>query len=296
MADIFISYSKPDRDLTLKLAAYLQSEGWSVWWDKSLGAGDAYRDEIMKQLAVARAVITIWSKNSIQSDWVRAESGRAKADGKLIPVKTADVTYPDIPLPFGEMHTENFGATELIRAAVVAQLSKPTVPPSFFRQITSAFKYHALTWIGIIGGTITLFTNLREFLYLAVASFLFLIFAGCLLFAPLLMQAKTLMPPPIVTVDDGDERTPEQLEEDLQRQVETGAKQLRYYELAIEMPILLLFQFLWMSAVLLSPLKKLTHRLTFVVVGVFALFLLNELSKFNLHEYLVPPSGRGHEQ
>ena len=167
MADIFISYSKPDRDLTLKLAAYLQSEGWSVWWDKSLGAGDAYRDEIMKQLAVARAVITIWSKNSIQSDWVRAESGRAKADGKLIPVKTADVTYPDIPLPFGEMHTENFGATELIRAAVVAQLSKPTVPPSFFRQITSAFKYHALTWIGIIGGTITLFTNLREFLYLA---------------------------------------------------------------------------------------------------------------------------------
>jgi hypothetical protein len=433
MADIFISYSKPDRDLTLKLAAYLQSEGWSVWWDKSLGAGDAYRDEIMKQLAVARAVITIWSKNSIQSDWVRAESGRAKADGKLIPVKTADVTYPDIPLPFGEMHTENFGATELIRAAVVAQLSKPTVPPSFFRQITSAFKYHALTWIGIIGGTITLFTNLREFLYLAdwakaiaqrwqewsaafwtfafqlvgfkfpkefaptlsfaasvaalaigtnlslrknnkslesvnfrrstksllkgvviyslgmfiffagvkasisiqsmelalkvsralwvlvliwsvgfpvvylsiiikervwvlVASFLFLIFAGCLLFTPLLMQAKTLMPPPIVTVDDGDERTPEQLEEDLQRQVETGAKQLRYYELAIEMPILLLFQILWMSAVLLSPLKKLTHRLTFVVVGVFALFLLNELSKFNLHEYLVPPSGRGHEQ
>jgi hypothetical protein len=104
MADIFISYSKPDRDLTLKLAAYLQSEGWSVWWDKSLGAGDAYRDEIMKQLTVARAVITIWSKNSIQSDWVRAESGRAKADGKLIPVKTADVTYPDIPLPFGEMH------------------------------------------------------------------------------------------------------------------------------------------------------------------------------------------------
>jgi hypothetical protein len=137
---------------------------------------------------------------------------------------------------------------------------------------------------------------IKERVWVLVASFLFLIFAGCLLFAPLLMQAKTLMPPPIVTVDDGDERTPEQLEEDLQRQVETGAKQLRYYELAIEMPILLLFQFLWMSAVLLSPLKKLTHRLTFVVVGVFALFLLNELSKFNLHEYLVPPSGRGHEQ
>jgi hypothetical protein len=71
---------------------------------------------------------------------------------------------------------------------------------------------------------------IKERVWVLVASFLFLIFAGCLLFTPLLMQAKTLMPPPIVTVDEGDERTPEQLEEDFQRQVETSAKQLRYYE------------------------------------------------------------------
>ena len=51
MADIFISYSKSDHVLALKLSAYLESEGWSVWWDKSLGAADHYRDEIMKQLA-----------------------------------------------------------------------------------------------------------------------------------------------------------------------------------------------------------------------------------------------------
>ena len=70
MADIFISYSETDRDLVLRLSAYLKSEGWSVWWDKSLGAGDAYRDEIMKQLASARAVIVIWSEKSIKSDWV----------------------------------------------------------------------------------------------------------------------------------------------------------------------------------------------------------------------------------
>ena len=56
MSDIFISYSKADHALALKLSAYLESEGWSVWWDKSLGAADLYRDEIMKQLAAARAV------------------------------------------------------------------------------------------------------------------------------------------------------------------------------------------------------------------------------------------------
>src|SRR6476620_9029812 len=119
MADVFISYSKADHALALKLSVFLEAEGWSVWWDKSLGAADLYRDEIMKQLAAARAVISIWTPNSVRSDWVRAEAGRAKADGKLIPIKTADVAYGDIPLPFGEMHTEPLSNKELIRAAVV---------------------------------------------------------------------------------------------------------------------------------------------------------------------------------
>jgi TIR domain len=114
----------------LKLSAFLEAEGWSVWWDKSLGAADLYRDEIMKQLAAARAVITIWSPNSVKSDWVRAEAGNAKKEGKLIPVKTPDVAYGDIPLPFGEMHTENIVSTDLIRAAIVAQLAKPAVAQS----------------------------------------------------------------------------------------------------------------------------------------------------------------------
>src|SRR5256885_6817888 len=140
MADIFISYSKSDHALALKLSAFLEAEGWSVWWDKSLAAADLYRDEIMKQLAAARAVITIWTENSVKSDWVRAEAGRAKAEGKLIPVKAPEVAYADIPLPFGEMHTENVGSTELIRAVVFAQLAKPAVTPSPFRQITGLFK------------------------------------------------------------------------------------------------------------------------------------------------------------
>ena len=44
MADVFISYAKPDRDKVRILAAYLESGGWSVWWDNNLAAGDVYRD------------------------------------------------------------------------------------------------------------------------------------------------------------------------------------------------------------------------------------------------------------
>jgi TIR domain len=167
MSDIFISYSKTDHAEALKLSAFLEAEGWSVWYDKNLGAADLYRDKIMTQLAAARAVITIWTPNSIRSDWVRAEAGRAKADGKLIPVKTPDVAYGDIPLPFGEMHTENIGSTDLIRAAVVAQLAKPTVEPTTWALLGKGFRYELLTWVGIVGGALTLFTNLGAVLKLA---------------------------------------------------------------------------------------------------------------------------------
>jgi len=167
MADVFVSYAKTDRALASKLVAMLEAEGWSIWWDTSLGAADLYRDEIMKQLVSARAVIAIWTPNSIRSDWVRAEAGTAKKDGKLIPVKTADVAYADIPLPFGEMHTENLEASQLIRAAVVAQLAKPVVEPTAWALLTKGFRYELLTWIGIVGGALTLFTNLGAVLKLA---------------------------------------------------------------------------------------------------------------------------------
>ena len=77
MADIFISYSLPDRGKVVMLAAYLESEGWSVWWDNNLAAGDSFRDDIARELAAARAVIVIWTQASVNSDFVRAEIGRA---------------------------------------------------------------------------------------------------------------------------------------------------------------------------------------------------------------------------
>jgi hypothetical protein len=134
---------------------------------RALASGDTYRDEIMTQLVAARAVLVLWTPNAIKSDFVRAEAGRAKADGKLIPVKTADVEYRDIPLPFGEMHTENLGNLALIRAVVLAQLAKPAVQRSNLWLASATLRYQALTWFGIIGGAVTLFSNLNGVLNLA---------------------------------------------------------------------------------------------------------------------------------
>ena len=55
MADTFISYAKAYRLVVEQLAATLEAEGWSDWWDKGPSAGDAYSDEIMTELALVPA-------------------------------------------------------------------------------------------------------------------------------------------------------------------------------------------------------------------------------------------------
>jgi TIR domain len=167
MADIFISYSKVDRAEAVKLSAYLETLGYSVWWDHSLTSGEEYRDAIVVELAKARAVIVIWSPASVRSDWVRSEAGRANADRKLIPVRTGGVDYKDIPPPFDVLHTEPAGNLDNLRAAVVGQLAKPQERVPFFRRVVSGAKYQALSWFGIVGAAITLFTGLKGVVELA---------------------------------------------------------------------------------------------------------------------------------
>ncbi len=98
---------------------------------------------------------------------VRSEAGRAQADRKLIPVKLAHLDYKDLPPPFDVLHTENISEDDKIRAAVVAQLAKPAVEPSALTLLTKGFKYELLTWFGIIGGALTLFTAIAFALVLA---------------------------------------------------------------------------------------------------------------------------------
>ena len=65
MSDIFISYSSIDRDQIKMLAAFLESEGYRVWWDHNLVGGDSFRRRILEELTKARAAIVVWTENSI---------------------------------------------------------------------------------------------------------------------------------------------------------------------------------------------------------------------------------------
>jgi hypothetical protein len=46
MSDIFISYKREEQATARKLASALENEGWTVWWDPKLRAGENFDDAI----------------------------------------------------------------------------------------------------------------------------------------------------------------------------------------------------------------------------------------------------------
>ncbi len=105
MAEIFISYASEDRNRVRPLAEALQERGFSVWWDRSLAAGHDYTAEIERELNAAKAVIVVWTQSSAASTFVRDEAGRARDEGRLVPVLLDAV---QIPLGFGAFQAEDF--------------------------------------------------------------------------------------------------------------------------------------------------------------------------------------------
>ena len=128
MTDIFLSYSKYERQETQALAGRLEDLGYSVWWDTSLIAGDDYVDVILQRLDEARAVIVIWTPTSVRSRWVRSEAGRADAAKKLIPLRSRSISAHDIPPPYDMLQTIGVDNIEAITSALARQGIIPGKP------------------------------------------------------------------------------------------------------------------------------------------------------------------------
>ena len=126
---LFISYARADRDEVERLAAALESAGFSVWWDADLEGGHHFSAEIARQLEAADAVVVIWSEASISSHWVLDEAMSGRDRGCLIPVRYDD-TMP--PLGFRQIQIiemedgEAEGAAAIARAA--GQIAGRTLP------------------------------------------------------------------------------------------------------------------------------------------------------------------------
>jgi len=102
MADIFVSYARPDAPVAQKVAEGLKTAGYDVWWDSELLPHHAFAQAIEKEVRAARAVVVVWSQNALDSQWVRAEADLARSQGKLVQVT---IDRCELPLPFNQYQT-----------------------------------------------------------------------------------------------------------------------------------------------------------------------------------------------
>jgi hypothetical protein len=95
MADIFISYANEDKETAARLAGFLESMGWSVWWDRRIPAGRSWRSVLQEALKDMRCMIALWSRDSVESPWVAEEAEEARKLGKtLVPILIQRVEPP----------------------------------------------------------------------------------------------------------------------------------------------------------------------------------------------------------
>lgn len=94
MTDIFLSYSRADRPKAEIMAKALEADGFSVWWDKVLRAGQTYDEVTESMLREANVVIVLWSETSVKSKWVRAEATLGQRNCELVPAMIEEAERP----------------------------------------------------------------------------------------------------------------------------------------------------------------------------------------------------------
>jgi adenylate cyclase len=107
MADIFVSYARPDEPLAKRVTDALREERYNVWRDDELPAHRPYADVIKERLTAANAVVVLWSAHSSTSQWVRSEADTARIAGTLVQA-TVDGSIP--PMPFDQIQCADLNA------------------------------------------------------------------------------------------------------------------------------------------------------------------------------------------
>ncbi len=100
MSDIFISYAREDRKNAKVIAEAIEKQGFAVWWDRKIPPGKTFDDVIRQALNIAKCVVVLWSKKSVNSDWVLEEANIGKIRNILVPAKIDPV---ELPLGFSRM-------------------------------------------------------------------------------------------------------------------------------------------------------------------------------------------------
>jgi adenylate cyclase len=145
MADVFVSYSRSDKARVAPLVAALEAEGWSVWWDPAIAPGQQFDRLIADELDRARAVLVVWTPDSVESRWVRGEAREGADRGILVPVQLGPAR---LPIDFRAFHTTDLGQSgeaagnpqfpDIVRAIeALAERAPRSIPASTAPQLAT---------------------------------------------------------------------------------------------------------------------------------------------------------------
>jgi TolB-like protein len=94
MTDVFVSYASEDRVRAQAIVQALEDEGFNVWWDRQIPLGRSFHKTIQDTIENSKCVLVLWSKHSIESEWVWAEAAEGLRRKILVPVLVDSVLPP----------------------------------------------------------------------------------------------------------------------------------------------------------------------------------------------------------
>ena len=132
---VFLSYAHDDRVKAQQLAAALGRVGCTVWWDALIEGGTVYTKSINEALDASDAVVVLWSKQSIDSNWVRDEAAQGRDRRRLVPLS---LDGSDPPLGFRQFQMIDVSGwrgradapqVDAIRRAIAIAVGQEPRPP-----------------------------------------------------------------------------------------------------------------------------------------------------------------------
>jgi TolB-like protein/tetratricopeptide (TPR) repeat protein len=101
---VFLSYARTDKAGAVRLVQALQGAGLEVWWDSLIEGGAEFARTIEAAIETCDAVVVLWSKASVASDWVLDEAAKGRDLHKLVP---ASLDGAEPPMGFRRYHSVN---------------------------------------------------------------------------------------------------------------------------------------------------------------------------------------------
>lgn len=82
--DVYLAYSRLDRDDAARIAGGLAASGLSVAWDEPIIAPDEHRLRTTETIRNAKAALVLWTPHALDNRVVLEEAGEAARHGKLV--------------------------------------------------------------------------------------------------------------------------------------------------------------------------------------------------------------------